>query len=69
MIEKLVEVKPASSKKVSVPARYETLCRQVLDTPAKKMFKKLKVYAGSDHRHAAQNPVPADMSAFQSSGS
>ena len=26
------------------------------------MFKKLKVYAGPDHPHAAQKPVPADLS-------
>ena len=25
------------------------------------MFKKLKVYAGPDHPHAAQKPVPADL--------
>ena len=28
----------------------------------RKMFKKLKVYAGSDHPHGAQNPQPLDLS-------
>jgi large subunit ribosomal protein L13 len=28
----------------------------------KQMFKKLKVYAGPDHPHAAQGPVPLDLS-------
>lgn len=27
----------------------------------RKMFKKLKVYAGSEHPHAAQNPQPLDL--------
>lgn len=30
------------------------------------MFKKLKVYAGDDHPHAAQQPQPVDMSIFKS---
>jgi large subunit ribosomal protein L13 len=25
------------------------------------MFRKLKVYAGSEHRHAAQQPLPLDL--------
>lgn len=27
----------------------------------RRMFKKLKVYAGADHPHAAQNPEPTDL--------
>lgn len=33
------------------------------------MFKKLKVYAGSDHPHGAQQPVPVDMTVFKTTGS
>ncbi len=31
----------------------------------RRMFKKLKVYAGPDHRHEAQNPRPLDIAAFK----
>ena len=34
----------------------------------RQMIKKLKVYRGPEHRHAAQQPVPMDLTALQGTG-
>ena len=50
---------PASTKDIS-----QALALKKADTqPLYKMLAKLKVYAGPDHPHAAQQPIPLELPA------
>jgi len=54
--EKLNEKKPGESLKLAVKRMLPS------GALAKKQLSKLKIYAGSEHPHAAQNPVTIDLS-------
>ena len=54
-LEKLLVKKPAEALRLAVK-------RMLPKTKlGRQMFKKLKVYAGPEHRHAAQQPEPLDL--------
>ena len=66
--------RPGSMKKVDAKTLLETNPRQVLEdavwgmlskgTLGRQQIRKLHVYAGTQHPHAAQNPQPVDLEAI-----